>query len=90
MLITFFRPEVVMALLQACDVIQNQWWIQGRGPGSSGPLVFLDQTEARRAEKIIFETDPPSYLRVWMTAPPASSEMTMAASLNFTEFSHLC
>ena len=59
MLITFFRPEVVMALLQACDVIQNQWWIQGRGPGSSGPLVFLDQTEARRAEKIIFETDPP-------------------------------
>ena len=32
------------------------------------PSLFLDQTEARRAEKKIFETAPaPPYLRVWMT-----------------------
>ena len=26
----------------------------GEGPGGSGPPLFLDQTEARRAEKFIF------------------------------------
>jgi len=32
------------------------WLIQGRGPGGLGPppLLFLDQTEARRAEKKFF------------------------------------
>ena len=38
----------------------------GTRPPPSLPL-FLDQTEARRAEKKI-ETPPP-YLRVWMTVP---------------------
>ena len=35
------------------------------GPG--GAPLFLDQTEARRAEKNVFETPtpPPPYLRVW-------------------------
>ena len=37
--------------------------------------LFLDQTEARRAEKFFFETaPPPAYLRVWMTAPPPLCE----------------
>ena len=37
---------------------------QGRGPGS--PL-FLDQTEARRAEKNFGETGPPlHYLKFWI------------------------
>ena len=43
----------------------GQWRIQARPP----PLL-LDQSEARRAEKIIFKTGsppPPNYLRVWMT-----------------------
>ena len=35
-----------------------QWWIQGRGPGARlpapPPTLFLDQNEARRAEKIFF------------------------------------
>ena len=34
-----------------------QWWIQGRGPGARLPpplTLFLDQNEARRAEKIFF------------------------------------
>ena len=37
--------------------LPNQWWIQGRGLGGPGsPLIslFLDQTEARRTEKIFF------------------------------------
>ena len=43
----------------------------GGGGGLAGPSLFLDQTEARRSEKIFFRGRlPPSYLRVWMTAPP--------------------
>lgn len=46
-----------------------QWRIQGKG--RDAPLLFLDQTEAGRAEKKFFgDRPPPSYLRVWMTAPP--------------------
>ena len=43
-----------------------------RGGARRGPaptLLFLDQNEARRAEKKDFESAPP-YLRVWMTASP--------------------
>ena len=52
-----------------------QWRIQGRCPGGPPPL-FLDQTEARRAEKVSFvlrpgsSPPPPAYLRVWMTGLP--------------------
>ena len=44
----------------------------GKGPGNLPlpPPLFLDQTEARRAEKKLFEDHPPPYLRVWMTPPP--------------------
>ena len=45
----------------------NQWRIQGRG---LGPPLYLDQIEARKAEKYFFGRPPPSYLRVWMTTPP--------------------
>ena len=42
------------------------------------PPLFLDQTEARRAEKKIWGTTPPPptfpYLRVWMTSPPCLSQ----------------
>ena len=44
----------------------------GEGPG--GPprlfILFLDQTEARSAEKSFLRPPLPPYLRVWMTAPP--------------------
>ena len=51
---------------------RNQGRIQGRGPGARRPL-FLDQTEARRAEKPFFgDHPPPLYLRVWMTPLPPS------------------
>ena len=47
----------------------------GEGPGrGQSPTLFLDQTGARRAKKkffkIFWETGFPTYLRVWMTAPP--------------------
>ena len=48
----------------------TQWGIQGRRP--CPPPLFLDQTEARRVGKKFFETGPPPYLRVWMTAASAS------------------
>ena len=50
-----------------------QWRIQGRGQGDlpPSPPLFLDQTEARGAEKNFFG-DPPPYLRVWMTPLPPS------------------
>ena len=42
----------------------------GEGPGPAPPPLFLDQTEARKAEKIIFLRPGPSpYLSVWMTVP---------------------
>ena len=40
-----------------------QWRIQQRGPGEAALPLFLDQTEARRAEKNIWDPTPP---------PPAS------------------
>ena len=41
----------------------------GEGPvGPGPPPLFLDQNEARSAEKIFFEAAPHPYLRVWMTA----------------------
>lgn len=36
------------------------------GPGEASHL-FLDPTEARRAEVTFFLRPPPAYLRVWMT-----------------------
>ena len=34
------------------------------------PPLFLDQTQVRRAEKNSYKTQPPPYLRIWMTVPP--------------------
>ena len=44
----------------------------GKGLGRPAlPALFLDQTEAQRAEKFFGETaPPPPYLRVWMNARP--------------------
>ena len=36
-----------------------QWRIQGRGQGGPTPPLFLDQTEARRAEKNFLRPGPP-------------------------------
>ena len=44
----------------------------GEGPGGEAgpPPLFLDHTEARRAEKSFFGDRSPPYLRVWMTGLP--------------------
>ena len=47
-----------------------QWRIQERGPEDPSalpPSLILDQNEARRTEKKLFETGPhPPYLKVWI------------------------
>ena len=53
--------------LETIGFVRKQWRIQGgvRGPGP--PSLFLDQTDARRAEKKHFgehPPPPPHYLRV--------------------------
>ena len=58
------------AYFQNCTL---QWRIQGRDPGGGGavPPLFLDQAEARRAEKIFFGEWALRYLRVgWRPRPP--------------------
>ena len=56
----------------------------GEGPGRAEAPLFLDQTEARRAEIKFMLTavspppPPTSYLRVWMTEPPLSQGMDPA------------
>ena len=49
--------------------IRNQCRIQGRGPGARRPL-FLDQTEARRAEKPFFGDQPPPLSKSLDDPPP--------------------
>ena len=68
---TSFPGNKVTVVSGESPTQKSQWWIQGRGPGASSPLLFVDQTETRRAEKSFLETGPP-YLRVWMTALPPS------------------
>ena len=42
---------------------------RGAARGGRAPPLFLDQTEARRAETKNFGDRAPLYLRVWMTVP---------------------
>ena len=50
-------------------------------PGENPPL-FLDQTEAQRAEKNFFQDHPPLYPRVWMTASPPPPQSPLSEGLN--------
>ena len=54
---TSFPGNKVTVVSEESPTQKSQRWIQGRGPGASSPLLFVDQTE----------TGPP-YLKVWMTA----------------------
>ena len=40
------------------------------GPGGPAPPYFSTKMRPIGPKKIFLETGPPSYLRVWMTAPP--------------------
>ena len=59
----------------------NQWRIQGRGPRGLGPPLYLDQIEARKAEKYFFGR-PPSYLRVWAFARGQKVALMKLAFIN--------
>ena len=43
---------------------------RGGARGGPAPPLFLDQTEARRAEKFFGRPAPPPYVRVWITGHP--------------------
>ena len=63
---------VIEKLDLSCNLCQNCCNSDRSRRGAYGacPPLFLDQNEARRAEKNIFETGPPPYLRVWMARSP--------------------
>ena len=60
-----------------CEIGVGLWstahFVYNSGGSRGGaPVLFLDQTEARRTKKILWRLPPPSYLRVWITGrhPP--------------------
>ena len=50
--------------------LKTQWWILGKGPGGPPPSLIFRPNWRPKGWKKVFETTPPPYLRVWMTAPP--------------------
>ena len=56
------------------------------GAQGSGPPLFLDQTEARRAEKNFSGDWALPYLRVWMTAPPPPISRSGSCTENHRSF----
>ena len=66
-------------MLWSFIILQGNVWRSMRrisvvDPGEASPPLFLDQTEAQRAEKKFFWDCPLPYLRVWMTTPPPLPE----------------
>ena len=64
-------PTVLLKFPLQPDYSGGSW-----GGAHPPPPLFLDQTEAQRAKKILLgdrapPLPPPPYLRVWMTGPPA-------------------
>ena len=71
------------------SLMNTQWQIHERGlVGLPPPLppLFLDQTEAQRAKKNVFETPPPPSLRVWMTVPPSPLSEGLGPPLKLTVY----
>ena len=60
------RTGFLLAVQKRCITVADL----GEGPGWPGSSpFFLDQNEARKAEKIFLGDNPPPFLRVWMTDP---------------------
>ena len=57
-------------------------------PGE-GPLLLLDQTEVRRAEKNFVESGLLPYLRLWMTAPLSYLKVSSATALTYKQYQKL-
>ena len=58
-------------MAQAKCIIKTVIVSGGSRGGARGarPPLFLDQTEARRTEKNVFDPPPPPYLMVWIPPP---------------------
>ena len=63
---------------------ENVGGSKGRGPGGPCSPVFLDQSKARRVEKIIWRPPPASYHRVCMTAPSPPPPLHISRSRSGT------
>ena len=63
--------EIGVGLWSTAHFGYNSGGSRGGAWEARAPLLFLDQTEAQRAEKIFLVTaPPPPYLGVWMTGRP--------------------
>ena len=93
LLLTNLRRHCFCLITQREGELGDQWRSQGRGRVAHPQYtpLFLDQTEARRAEKTFFgECPPPAppYLRVWMTTPHISQVVGDEAKMAARETSH--
>ena len=51
---------------------------ESKGGALAPPTLFLDQTEAQRAQRNFLGDKPTSYLRVWMTASPTPPPLSQS------------
>ena len=69
-------PAHLQDMLTFLHINYPQYWLSplanlntvadlGEGPGGSGPPLFLNQTEAPRAEKVFFGDRAPSWIHHW-------------------------
>ena len=57
--------------MKTSPILWVQWRIKGSGlVGPGPPLIFRPNGGSKGWKKTFSETGSPSYLRVWMTAPP--------------------
>ena len=75
LLINALYNLTVLIPVDTCILFPGSGGSRGGAWGARPPPLFLDQNEARRAEKKIGRAGAPPYLRVWMTtSPPPLSE----------------
>lgn len=60
---------------------KDQWRIQARGPGNPAPPLFLDQSEAWRAEKKFWTLPPLPPPLIWSSGSATEDEMASLISL---------
>ena len=87
--------EIGVGLWSMAHFGYNSGGSRGGAWGARVPLLFLDQTEAQRAEKIFFSGDHPSLISGsgWPGAAPAPSHLSEGLHLplyNNIATTHLC